>query len=75
MDPMAIFTIEQQLRDQPVLDHVRRAPLTGDHRVMAEVPPEIIGQILRSTIHLPLAKYIEGRVVQQEDAARSFTVG
>ncbi len=75
MDPMAVFTIEQQFRVQAVLDHVRRAPLAGDHRVMAEVPPEIIGQILRSTIYLPLAKYIEGRVVQQEDAARSFAFG
>ena len=31
-----------------VLHHVRRPPLARDHRVVAEVPPEVVGEVLRA---------------------------
>src|SRR5437667_9586655 len=74
MDLMAVFTIEQQFGDQPVLDHIRRAPLAGDHRVMAEMPPEVVCQVLRAVIRFPWALNIEARVVHGKHAARSIAV-
>src|SRR5580693_3346652 len=41
---------KQVFRIDPVLDLVRNTPFTCDHRVVAEMPPEIISQFLRSTI-------------------------
>ena len=47
MQAVAVLAAEQQLGLDAVLDHVRRAPLAGDQRVVAEVPPEVVGEVLR----------------------------
>src|SRR5688572_21959537 len=70
MQPAAIFRAEQDFRDEAVLEHVRRAPFAGDERIMAEMPPCVIGELLRPAIDLPLAANIEGFVIHQENAAR-----
>src|SRR5439155_9559544 len=62
------------LGDQAVLDDIRRAPFAGDQRIVAEVPPGVIGEVLRPALHLPLAAYLEALVIHQEDAARTFAV-
>ncbi len=72
---MAVLAAQQQLRHQAALDHVGRAPFAGDHHVMAEMPPEIISQLLRSAVDLPAAQHLEGLVVHQEDAARPVARG
>ena len=59
MQPAAVLGAEQHLRDQPVLEGVGRAPFAGDHGVVAEMPPDIIGEVLRPAIHLPLAAHVE----------------
>ena len=74
MQPPAVFGAKQHFRDQPVLECVGRAPLAGDQRVVAEVPPGIISEILRPAIHLPLPEHVEGLVIHQEDAARSLAL-
>src|SRR4029078_8238032 len=74
MQPPAILTAEQDFRHQTVLEGIRGAPFAGDHGVMAEMPPEIIGELLRSAIHLPLAEHIEAFRVEQEDAAGFFAL-
>ena len=51
-----------------------RAPLAGDHHVVPEVPPEVVGQLLRSAILLPLARDVEALVIHQEDAAGAVAV-
>ena len=38
-------------------------------RVVAEVPPEVVGQILRPAVGLPGAFDVERLVVEHEDAA------
>ena len=66
----AVFRAEQDLGDEAVLERVGRAPFARDQRVVAEVPPRVIGEVLRPAIDLPVAAHVEGLVVHQEDAAR-----
>ncbi len=66
---VAVLVAEQQLADEAVLDHVRRAPLRGDDGAEVQVPPEVVGQLLRSAVGLPLALDREVLVVEQEHAA------
>ena len=74
MQPPAVLGAKEHFGDQPVLECVGRAPLAGDQRVVAEVPPGIISEILRPAIHLPLPEHVEGLVIHQEDAARSLAL-
>ena len=75
MQLVAVLVAEQQLAVEPVLDHVRRAPLGGDHGALVEVPPEVVGELLRPAVLLPRALDREVLVVEQEDAARAVAVG
>ena len=68
---MAVLLAEQQFRHQAVLDHRGGAPLAGDQRVLVQVPPGVVGQVLRSAIGLPGAQHVEGVVVEQRDPARA----
>src|SRR5690606_6996035 len=70
----AVLAAQQQLRVHAVLDHVRRAPLAGDHRVVAQVPPEVVRELLRAPLLLPAPLHLERLVVQHEDAARAVAV-
>ena len=72
---MAVFAVEQEVGLQAGLDHVRRAPLAGEHGVEAEMPPEIVMENLRAAIHLPLAQHVERLAIQHEDAAGTVAVG
>src|SRR5690606_10130659 len=40
MERVAVLPGQEQLRVHALAYHVRRAPLAGDHRVVAEVPPD-----------------------------------
>src|SRR5882757_4096064 len=66
---VAVLVAQQQLRVDPVLDHRRGAPLAGDQRVALQVPPGVVGQVLRAPVGFPGAQHVEGVVVQQGDAA------
>src|SRR5215207_4283678 len=74
VEAVAVLAIEQQLRLHPGLDHARRTPLTADEGVVAEVPPEVVVQLLLAAVDLPAAKDIEGVVIEHEDATRSSTI-
>src|SRR5260370_37562742 len=69
VQPMAIVTLDQALDAEPVLEHGGCAPLDGDRDVVADVPPEIVCEELRTTDDLPLAEHVEALMVQQEDSA------
>ena len=75
MQPVAVLVAEQQLADEPVLDHVRRPPLRRDDGAEVEVPPEVVGELLRPAVGLPLALDGEVLVVEQEDAAGPVSLG
>jgi hypothetical protein len=72
---VAVLPAEQQLGHQAVLDHGRSAPLAGDQRVLVEVPPGVVGQVLRASVGLPRPQHVEGVVVEQRDAARAVGAG
>ena len=74
MQPPAIFGAEQNFRDQAVLEGIGRSPLARDQRVVTEMPPGIICEMLRPAVDLPLAAHIERLVVHQEHAARSLAL-
>ena len=71
MQPVAVLAAEQQFGDDAVLDHRRGAPLAGDQRVLGEVPPGVVGQVLRAAVGLPGPHHVERVVVEQRDAARA----
>src|ERR1700674_1132078 len=66
---------EQDLRVYAALDHVRRAPLARDGGVVTEVPPEVVRELLGTAIQLPATLDREVVVVDDEDPARTISVG
>src|SRR5262249_60085977 len=66
---------EQHLRDEAVLERVRRAPFARHHGVVAEMPPAVIGELLRPALDLPAAERLERLVIHHEDAARRLPLG
>ena len=75
VQPASILAAEQHLRNEAVLERVRRSPFARHHGVVAEMPPEIIGKLLRSAIHLPLAKHVEAVGIEQEYAPGRLALG
>ena len=75
MQRVAVLASQEQLRVHAALHHIRRAPLACDHRVVTEVPPEVVRQLLRSTILLPRPFDLECFGVEDEDAAGAVAVG
>src|SRR5450755_1125601 len=70
-----VSALEQDLGIQPVLHHIRCAPFAGDHGVEAQMPPEVIGQILRPSIQFPFAEDIEAVVIDYENSTRTVAAG
>ena len=75
VETSAVLAAEQELRDQPVLEHVVRAPLARHGRVVAEVPAQVVPEMLGPAVDLPPAADVEGLVVHQEHAARTLALG
>src|SRR5919202_1755974 len=72
---VTIAALQEYLGVEPALDHIRRAPLAGDHGVVAQVPPEVVGEVLRSPLYLPSPQGVETLVIHDEDAAGTLPVG
>src|SRR6516164_6813398 len=60
---------KQMFRINPVLYPVWDTPFTSDQCVVPEMPPEIVSQFLRSTIHFPTPQHVEIIVIQKENSA------
>jgi hypothetical protein len=56
---------EQVFGVQAGLEHRGRAPLGGDHGVVVEVPPAVVGEVLLAPVQLPGADDLEAVVVEQ----------
>src|SRR5262249_18667642 len=69
-----VFAAEQNLGNEAVLEHVWLAPFARHHGVVAEVPPAVVGELLRAALDLPAAERLEGLVVDDENAARPLAV-
>ncbi len=69
VQPASVLAAEQDFGNQTVFERIRRSPFAGHHRVVAEVPPEIIGQLLGTAIDLPFAEDVEAFGIEQENPA------
>src|SRR5262249_33588943 len=58
-----------------MLNHVWRTPFAGNRNVVAEMPPEIIGEILRTAVHFPAAQHVEAFMIEEEQPSRTSTLG
>src|SRR5215211_6808625 len=75
MKLVSIAALQEYLGVEPAFYHVRRAPLAGDHGVIAQMPPEVVGEVLRPPLDLPAPQGIKAFVVHDEDAARAISIG
>ena len=66
---MTELAAEQVFGIEPVFDHRGRGPLRGHHRVVPQVPPDVVGEKLRAPVLLPRPEHFEGVVVDQRDTA------
>src|SRR5262249_28282696 len=74
MQTMSVLAGQQEFRVQPVLDHVWRSPFARYHRIVAQMPPEVVCKVLWSSIHFPLAEHVEREVIEEKDTTRTFSV-
>ncbi len=74
MELVPVLASEQQLGIYTVLYHFRRAPFAGDQRVVPEVPPEVVAEVLRPPAFLSGAPDFEGLGVEHEDPSGPVTV-
>src|ERR1700680_4594199 len=72
---MSVTALQQDFRGEAILDHLGCAPFAGNDGVESEMPPEIVGEVLRSAVHLPLSEDIEAFRVHDEDSARTVAIG
>ena len=75
VDLVAVLAGQQDLGIDAALNHVGRAPLARDRRVVAEMPPEVVGEFLGAAVELPAAFDRERIVVDHEDATWGIAVG
>src|SRR5438552_14893756 len=74
VDLVAVLAGKQDLGVDAALDHLGRAPLARDRGVVTEVPPEVVGELLRSAVDLPSALDRESVVVDHEDSTGRVAV-
>ena len=75
MQRVTVLAAEQQIGLHSIFDHFRRAPFAGDRNVVAEMPPEVVGQVLRSAVDLPAAEHVDALMVEQKESAGTVAVG
>src|SRR5688500_9483969 len=71
----AVAARKQNFRHEAILERVRRSPFAGHHRVVAEMPPAVIGKLLGSALDFPPPQRIEALVVHDEDATGRLAFG
>src|SRR3954453_11833844 len=69
-----VLPAEQHLGHEAVLEGSRQSPLARHHGVVAEVPPAVIGELLRSAVDLPASERLEVLGIYDEDAARRLSL-
>ena len=74
VDLVAVLACQQDLGVDAAFDHLGRAPFARNRRVVAEVPPEVVGELLGSAVDLPSALDRESVVVDHEDSTGRVAV-
>src|ERR1700731_1521412 len=75
MQRVAIAALQQNFRVHALFDHVWRAPLAADERVVTQVPPEVITEMLGSAIDFPFSQYLEAVRIENENPAWPVAIG
>src|SRR5579862_6080540 len=73
MNLVTVLASQQQLRVKAIFHHVRSAPFGRNHRVVSEVPPEIVSELLWATILFPRPFQLKRVRVHQENASRAVS--
>src|SRR3954452_21506415 len=71
---VAVAATQQNFRIHSILHHAGRSPFAGEDGVESQVPPEVISQLLRATIQLPLPEHIEALLIHHENSAGTAAV-
>src|SRR5262245_7699037 len=74
MQLATVFGAEEHFGNKTVFERVRCAPFARHHRVVAKMPPAVIGKLLWSAIDLPPAERLEILRVHDKDAAGRLAV-
>src|SRR5207248_4733745 len=74
VERVAVLAPDEKLGIEAVLDHVGSAPLARDHGVVAKVPGEVVGELLRAAIDLPPSQHLEAVVIEDDDSAGPVAV-
>src|SRR5262249_56947862 len=74
VQPAPVFAAEQDFGNETVLEGVGRAPLARHHGVVAEMPPAVVGELLRAALDLPAAERLERLLVHHADAPPRLAV-
>ena len=69
---VAVTAFEKNVGVDAVANHVGRTPLARHHGVVAQVPKEVIREVLRAAVHFPLAQHVEAVGVHGENPARAI---
>src|SRR3712207_1356124 len=72
---VTVAALHECIGVEPPFDHVRRAPLAGDHGVVAQVPPEVVGEVLWTALDFPASQGLKALVIHDEDATRAIPIG
>src|SRR3712207_737651 len=72
---VTVAALHEDLGVEAAFDHLRRAPLAGDHGVVAQVPPEVVGEVLWTALDFPAPQGLEALVVHNKHPARAIPIG
>src|SRR5690242_21848616 len=69
MNLVSVLASKEQLRIDAIFHHIRRAPFRRNHRVVPEMIPEGVRQLLGAAISLRLAFQLKRGGVHEDNAA------
>src|SRR5262245_18453655 len=72
---MAVLASEQQIGADAVIEHAWRGPFAGNHGVETQMTPEVIRQVLRSSLEFPLSSNIKGFRIHDENPSGTLPIG
>src|SRR5580658_2290862 len=73
MQRVPVAALQKNLRIHAGFHHVWRSPLAGNHGVLAQMPPEIVSEILRPTVDFPFPQNLKAVRIHDENSARSLS--
>src|SRR5215467_14736447 len=73
MNLVTVLAGQQQLWIDAIFYHIRSAPFGRNHRVVSQVPPQIVSQLLWAAILFPRPLQLKRVRIHQENASRAVS--